>query len=145
MSEAITRRFKAAAVPHEPTLGPISSGVMASIQPLGSREPAAGQRRIPSASISITAEMVLPAWASIVSHKSCKISVSPAPPEINSRVRLSADKSDSRWASLEAWPASFSLGPLEAVGVGSRLEDDAERSEERRVGKECRSRWSPYH
>ena len=23
--------------------------------------------------------------------------------------------------------------------------DDAHRSEERRVGKECRSRWSPYH
>ena len=23
--------------------------------------------------------------------------------------------------------------------------DDAGRSEERRVGKECRSRWSPYH
>ena len=23
--------------------------------------------------------------------------------------------------------------------------EDAERSEERRVGKECRSRWSPYH
>ena len=23
--------------------------------------------------------------------------------------------------------------------------DEAERSEERRVGKECRSRWSPYH
>ena len=28
-----------------------------------------------------------------------------------------------------------------------RKENDAEhaRSEERRVGKECRSRWSPYH
>ena len=26
-----------------------------------------------------------------------------------------------------------------ALGIGS------ERSEERRVGKECRSRWSPYH
>ena len=25
------------------------------------------------------------------------------------------------------------------------LEYEAERSEERRVGKECRSRWSPYH
>ena len=25
------------------------------------------------------------------------------------------------------------------------LEEWAERSEERRVGKECRSRWSPYH
>ena len=24
-------------------------------------------------------------------------------------------------------------------------EKDAHRSEERRVGKECRSRWSPYH
>src|SRR5258706_15311436 len=23
--------------------------------------------------------------------------------------------------------------------------EDSERSEERRVGKECRSRWSPYH
>src|SRR3989454_2590906 len=29
----------------------------------------------------------------------------------------------------------------EAVGVGA----DLARSEERRVGKECRSRWSPYH
>ena len=27
----------------------------------------------------------------------------------------------------------------------SALIDDAARSEERRVGKECRSRWSPYH
>src|SRR3989454_3341713 len=27
--------------------------------------------------------------------------------------------------------------------LGLRLE--GERSEERRVGKECRSRWSPYH
>src|SRR5256885_13648981 len=26
-----------------------------------------------------------------------------------------------------------------------RLEEDMDRSEERRVGKECRSRWSPYH
>ena len=25
------------------------------------------------------------------------------------------------------------------------LEDIVLRSEERRVGKECRSRWSPYH
>ena len=26
-----------------------------------------------------------------------------------------------------------------------RVVKDGERSEERRVGKECRSRWSPYH
>ena len=35
------------------------------------------------------------------------------------------------------------LSPAEAVALVSRRK--AERSEERRVGKECRSRWSPYH
>src|SRR3712207_7584191 len=35
-----------------------------------------------------------------------------------------------------------------AVGVADAVQlrgGPAERSEERRVGKECRSRWSPYH
>ena len=30
-------------------------------------------------------------------------------------------------------------------GDDSLLLNPKERSEERRVGKECRSRWSPYH
>ena len=34
----------------------------------------------------------------------------------------------------------FDLGPRSATGS-----IDIPRSEERRVGKECRSRWSPYH
>ena len=29
--------------------------------------------------------------------------------------------------------------------VQTRLLEEQRRSEERRVGKECRSRWSPYH
>ena len=29
--------------------------------------------------------------------------------------------------------------------VFNAIQTTAERSEERRVGKECRSRWSPYH
>src|SRR2546425_8751062 len=33
---------------------------------------------------------------------------------------------------------------LRSQGAWARLAADA-RSEERRVGKECRSRWSPYH
>ena len=34
----------------------------------------------------------------------------------------------------------------EAAGADAiDVADFAERSEERRVGKECRSRWSPYH
>ena len=31
------------------------------------------------------------------------------------------------------------------VDVGYKCEGYDDRSEERRVGKECRSRWSPYH
>ena len=38
------------------------------------------------------------------------------------------------------------LWPLVALGVlGLAPPAQFERSEERRVGKECRSRWSPYH
>src|SRR2546426_6020402 len=29
--------------------------------------------------------------------------------------------------------------------TGGHVQEPSERSEERRVGKECRSRWSPYH
>src|SRR5256885_9770708 len=35
-------------------------------------------------------------------------------------------------------------GPELDIGVGAELAR-RDRSEERRVGKECRSRWSPYH
>ena len=34
---------------------------------------------------------------------------------------------------------------LAMPGESVRIMPVAERSEERRVGKECRSRWSPYH
>ena len=46
------------------------------------------------------------------------------------------------------------IGVLDLEGLWTRYEDPADaldrirtddRSEERRVGKECRSRWSPYH
>src|SRR2546428_1278340 len=35
--------------------------------------------------------------------------------------------------------------PGDALAVGVLDDRDDKRSEERRVGKECRSRWSPYH
>ena len=40
---------------------------------------------------------------------------------------------DNGWANM--------IGDVVAPGRGEKLL----RSEERRVGKECRSRWSPYH
>ena len=43
----------------------------------------------------------------------------------------------------------ISCSSTKYVGEGEYLLDKVEivsdRSEERRVGKECRSRWSPYH
>src|SRR5258708_32394343 len=35
---------------------------------------------------------------------------------------------------------------ISGIGEGlAQLAEGSDRSEERRVGKECRSRWSPYH
>ena len=42
-------------------------------------------------------------------------------------------------------PASAADDPAEAPPQAVADVVPAERSEERRVGKECRSRWSPYH
>src|SRR5256885_14794150 len=44
------------------------------------------------------------------------------------------------WARL----ALFAAGGLASLVLAARA-TARERSEERRVGKECRSRWSPYH
>src|SRR5260221_14672673 len=52
------------------------------------------------------------------------------------RTRLSAGIEEARHMELEL--------RLNAA-VREQHGDRAERSEERRVGKECRSRWSPYH
>src|SRR5258706_9005069 len=44
---------------------------------------------------------------------------------------------------LDVWPAA---APGETGQIGpEEWAKPAKRSEERRVGKECRSRWSPYH
>ena len=44
-----------------------------------------------------------------------------------------------------ALPFGTQLGDKYTVGAYLSADGDGLRSEERRVGKECRSRWSPYH
>ena len=59
----------------------------------------------------------------------------------------------SRVLSISTGFLRFNLGSLPVVlaavlfgpGAGFVVGALADRSEERRVGKECRSRWSPYH
>ena len=47
---------------------------------------------------------------------------------------------------MKHYEVLFILKPtLTEEEVNAKLEFVKERSEERRVGKECRSRWSPYH
>ena len=48
-----------------------------------------------------------------------------------------------RWGGKYPKPANDEV--LKAVSEYTKQSLEAERSEERRVGKECRSRWSPYH
>src|SRR2546426_7430435 len=49
-------------------------------------------------------------------------------------------------ASLALPKKTKALSKLESLEIGSlRMNNFETRSEERRVGKECRSRWSPYH
>src|SRR3989304_6428153 len=70
-------------------------------------------------------------------------------PEKNVRVQLEhltdTEKAAATQALLE--PQGSSPGPfIQAVAKEPhRLAQAVLRSEERRVGKECRSRWGPYH
>ncbi len=48
-------------------------------------------------------------------------------------------------SAMAAPGAKATLEALESGAVDFVLKPSVRRSEERRVGKECRSRWSPYH
>ena len=42
-------------------------------------------------------------------------------------------------------PSAYQLYKLARKAGHAYTKEKVDRSEERRVGKECRSRWSPYH
>ena len=62
----------------------------------------------------------------------------------NPRIILSRTSPKFLERMLEAEVPEVSEGMISIRGV-ARMPGDRARSEERRVGKECRSRWSPYH
>ena len=62
--------------------------------------------------------------------------------EVAAYVRASMDRKGDRWTVETQLRRIRALAEAKDWTVVEVYED---RSEERRVGKECRSRWSPYH
>ena len=64
------------------------------------------------------------------------------------QIRSSLDVADNTGAKI-AWNIGVLGRNQRYAGIGDvikvHIKEAAPRSEERRVGKECRSRWSPYH
>src|SRR2546430_3183787 len=62
------------------------------------------------------------------------------------RVRRDARRRQAREVEARPERRAAVRAAVPAHGVAAGLEPGVEqRSEERRVGKECRSRWAPYH
>ena len=63
------------------------------------------------------------------------------------KVSSSAKKGETVVISEEALDIPMLEKEIKEIGyeLVSHTSEPYERSEERRVGKECRSRWSPYH
>ena len=62
--------------------------------------------------------------------------------------KIAASKTDKRETTIQAEANNGSAFLLCLQDQGAKTLNDVTttmRSEERRVGKECRSRWSPYH
>ena len=68
-------------------------------------------------------------------------------PTSGDHVVIPPDNTQSRWGEWEAELDDKGEVAGEVITETWALADSANkvRSEERRVGKECRSRWSPYH
>ena len=66
------------------------------------------------------------------------------------RIKGALPLQQNRWLSInltqkKAELQTVSNGQSVLIVIGDQLNRAVLRSEERRVGKECRSRWSPYH
>src|SRR5256885_14053915 len=60
-------------------------------------------------------------------------------------VRRASPRDGDGGRSRSGWPTNVAATPRSRKNFSSNGRITARRSEERRVGKECRSRWSPYH
>ena len=61
------------------------------------------------------------------------------------QLKISKSITNRESASLDKYLQEIGREDLISVEEEVELAQQTQRSEERRVGKECRSRWSPYH
>ena len=74
-----------------------------------------------------------------------KEEVQPIKDDINS-INIRLDNMDSRLDNMESDISEIKKRTVKIeVTLENEIRPNIQRSEERRVGKECRSRWSPYH
>src|SRR2546422_10807310 len=79
-----------------------------------------------------------------IAHHTCRVCVT-----YDGHALCRTAASGTRKAAIESAVTSacsgLASGMTESIKCENTPPDSVERSEERRVGKECRSRWSPYH
>ena len=92
---------------------------------------------IPLAVLGIAVGILSFRQAALVVRQSQKRVISDTINRIDININVKARQFDGFLTAVSESPETALL--LQAAGAGTA------RSEERRVGKECRSRWSPYH
>ena len=90
----------------------------------------------------------LPVQSRALTYDEALLAAEEEAPQIRARREAIAGAEASR-VSAAALPDPKLFAAIENLPISGSmrysLTDDFMRSEERRVGKECRSRWSPYH
>ena len=64
---------------------------------------------------------------------------------LSQSVLIDINPPERRGSAMALFGIAVMVGPVLGPVLGGWLTENYTRSEERRVGKECRSRWSPYH
>src|SRR2546427_4686897 len=82
----------------------------------------------------IKQQVAIPAWRVLLTKRGWRVTIAAMPPTKAYTAHTNAKRSAKEPNTSTATP------PLPRSSRASYM-----RSEERRVGKECRSRWSPYH
>src|SRR5260370_6251409 len=84
-------------------------------------------------------------YSSVTGVQTCALPILGSEPLRNSPVEAADNFVKQLMSMQEEAKSALSKASDEMTKYYDHCQGQAPRSEERRVGKECRSRWSPYH